>query len=404
MKILLAVSRYPWPPLSGDRLRTLQCLDFLARDHEVTLLAPEPPPGHPSPPLGATTEFYPAATRADLPRGLLVSLGQRLPWQNAFFHQPALEEKLRWLAPEADLVILQLARLAGYVSALSGTPFAVDFIDSLALSFEVRGNLENWFLKPLFKQEAGRLRRCEARLVDQARGALVVCERDRQAMVAAGPGGADHKVAVLPLAFPLQASGKEGPPEWSFGPAESSNLREKTLVMTGNLGYFPTVDGFSWWLREVWPQLYEKRPDLRVVVAGSRPARRLKRTIERAPGHVELLSSPPSLRSVLAQGAIAIAPMRGGSGQPLKILEAWEAGIPVMASPWAAAGTSAIGGKDLWVAREPEEWAERLFELLDNPQERASFAAEGRLQLTEFYSRERLQRGWSDWIDGLLTT
>lgn len=42
MKILLVTSRYPWPPRRGDQMRAVQVLDFLADEHEVTLLAPAP--------------------------------------------------------------------------------------------------------------------------------------------------------------------------------------------------------------------------------------------------------------------------------------------------------------------------------------------------------------------------
>ncbi|MCH9649919.1 MAG: glycosyltransferase family 4 protein [Deltaproteobacteria bacterium] len=366
----------------------------------MTLLLPEPPPGHLPSPSGPRVEHYPPASWTNVPRGLWASLVQRLPWQNALFHQPALADKLRLLAPQADLVLLQLARLAGYESALSGTPFAVDLIDSLALNFERRSELEKWCLRPLFQQEAGRLRRCESRLINRAQGVLVVCQRDRQSMLAAGVSRDADRVKVLPLAFPL--GGAPAEVRASSDSEEPQDFSQQTLVLTGNLGYFPTVDGFCWWLQEVWPRLHDRRPDLRVLAAGSRPARRLRRAIREAPGFVELIASPPDLRAVLEQGTVAMAPMRSGSGQPLKILEAWEAGIPVVASPWAAAGTAGQGNGALFVADEPAEWAELLLDLLDDAQKRAQMVAQGRLQLSESYDREKLQQGWRDWALSLL--
>src|SRR5687768_3338030 len=40
MNVLLIASRYPWPPYSGDRLRTAIWVDALASDASVTLVAP----------------------------------------------------------------------------------------------------------------------------------------------------------------------------------------------------------------------------------------------------------------------------------------------------------------------------------------------------------------------------
>ena len=38
MRVVVASSRFPWPPYTGDRLRTTVWLEALSRDHEVTLV------------------------------------------------------------------------------------------------------------------------------------------------------------------------------------------------------------------------------------------------------------------------------------------------------------------------------------------------------------------------------
>jgi glycosyltransferase involved in cell wall biosynthesis len=173
------------------------------------------------------------------------------------------------------------------------------------------------------------------------------------------------------------------------------------LVFTGNLGYFVNADAISWWLREVWPLLAARRPELRLVVAGDRPRPSLRRAVAaaaRAAGAagataaVTVVESPPDLPGLLAGAVAALAPMRCGSGVPLKILEAWSQGVPVVASPWAAAGTTGVPGEDLLVAGSPRQWVEALEGLLQDPAQRRRLASNGRRRLAADYSRQQVKR------------
>ena len=115
MKILLVVSRWPWPPRRGDQLRALQAAEFLAAEHEVTLLAPAARPRTGDARAPAATPFRLATYRRSWwapAAGALRALAGGFPFQSALFYQPDLGLKLRRLSPAADLVVLQLVRLA----------------------------------------------------------------------------------------------------------------------------------------------------------------------------------------------------------------------------------------------------------------------------------------------------
>jgi hypothetical protein len=440
MNLLLVVSRYPWPPRRGDQLRAAQWLELLAPEHRVTLLAPEPPRGAPEPPtdgpVDCRVELYRPASVLD--RGFAVS--RRLvtgePLQNGLFQPPGLVQRLRRLAPQADLVVLQLARLAGLEQFLGETPWAVDFIDSLSLNLERRAAFDVPWLRPVLRFEARRLATAERRLLRFATGALVVCPRDREALVqllgeesteeAAG-GLAARGPDVLPLAFPLRAKVQPSTTEPAADFEEAVGPTSPTVCMTGNLGYFPAVDGFGWWLDEVLPLLRRRIPRVRVVLAGARPAARLRRQA-RAAG-AELIGSPPDLGAIVRSAHVALAPMRCGSGQPLKILEAWQAGKPVVASPWAAAGTTSrwlkdsgspggsqeqpdarlsrdsgqagplAGREGMRVAETPEQWTDAVAELLEDGAARDRLAAQGRGVLARDYGRESLAVALERWLE-----
>jgi hypothetical protein len=297
-------------------------------------------------------------------------------------------------------VILQLVRLAPCLETLEAlipkVPVVVDLIDSLALNFQqwasVSAPPKRWPLAV----EASRLARWEGEILRRATGTLVVCERDRRAILERSETTfGDTRLGVLPLAFPLSSDPASAPKEAPEPPDDPP-----ALALTGNLGYFVTVDGFGRWLEEVWPRLRRRLPEVRVIVAGARPAKRLRHAAAQ-PG-VDLVSNPPDLLAHLRRAHLALAPLRFGAGQPLKILEAWQCGVPVVASPWAAAGTTGIAGEDFHEAEAPEEWMEAIATLLKDPQGRGRLAASAHRRLRRDYGWKPLQIRLGEWLDGVV--
>jgi glycosyltransferase involved in cell wall biosynthesis len=393
MKILLVTSRYPWPPRRGDQMRAVQMLDVLAAEHAVTLLAPAPARDQPPPAdLPFRVELYRPGGMAIF-AGMARAVVKRLPLQTGLFYQPDLAGKLRKLAPAHDLGILQLVRLAIHADDLGGTPFLVDLIDSLSLNLSLRAEVDRWWLSPLLKAEARRLALAERRLAERSVRLLVVCERDRQALANRLPAELAARISVVRLSV----SERKVEPPLDAEKLWREGDKGPVLAITGNLGYFVNADAVSWWLRDVWPQLRHVRPDVRLVVAGDRPSPSLRRQIERA--GARLIESPHDLRSVIAQATLSIAPMRCGSGVPVKVLEAWAVGVPVVATPWAVAGTSGRQGEDFILAgQHPVEWVTAITDLLGNPSARRWLIENGRRRLAADYSRETVGKQLMDVI------
>ncbi|HXT21163.1 MAG TPA: glycosyltransferase, partial [Thermoanaerobaculia bacterium] len=63
--------------------------------------------------------------------------------------------------------------------------------------------------------------------------------------------------------------------------------------------------------------------------------------------------------------------------------DAWAAGVPVVASPFAAAGAAAEAERDVLIADAPAEWAAQIARLVADAPLRARLAAAGRARLAE---------------------
>ncbi len=96
--------------------------------------------------------------------------------------------------------------------------------------------------------------------------------------------------------------------------------------------------------------------------------------------------------SEIAAAAVVIAPLRVGSGTRIKILEAWAAGRPVVATPLAAEGLLVEEGYDILLASTARELADAVDRLLSDTDSRERIAGHGRLRFESEYTWEAAWR------------
>ncbi|MES2932484.1 MAG: glycosyltransferase family 4 protein, partial [Pseudomonadota bacterium] len=160
------------------------------------------------------------------------------------------------------------------------------------------------------------------------------------------------------------------------------------IVFVGNLGYFPNIDAASWFALEVMPLLIADVPAARIKLVGARPARKLRR-IAAHMSCVDLVGPVPAVHPFLIEAAVAVAPLRAGSGQQLKILEAMAAGTPVVATSLAAAGLDAIDNEHLLVADDAKSMVAAITRLLADRELGGRLAHNARVLVETNYSWER---------------
>ena len=375
MKILLVTCRYPWPARRGDQMRAVQFLEALSVRHELHLLTPPPDgatqvgaaPGAESmtETSGVEVEIYdPGRPALQAVRGALA--GQ--PVQAGLFQSPDLERRVARHSRSVDVVVLQLARLGGLLSVCEA-PTYVDLIDALSLNFRSRSRLDRVWLRPFLREEARRLEAMEARILAEAAGSCVVCSRDRE-FLSSLDGVRTDSVDVIRLPMTVNRSAEA---------ADSQRAGSSTIALTGNLGYFVNHDAVRWWLREIWPAVRSSLPNARLVIAGDRTPRSLRTAVISA--GAELIASPERLLDVVEAARVCIAPMRCGSGVPVKVLEAWSVGTPVVASRYAAEGAAGRDGEDLLVAGDADEWVASLARCFEEPRMANSLAVRGQEHL-----------------------
>jgi len=386
--MLLVTSRFPLPPWRGNQVRTVQWLRALG-GHRIAVVAPEPEDRSLEDEIRAEHGVEIFTYRAGGAGALLGAAGALVggrPLQEGLFHLSSARSALdRALAAGPwDLAIVQMVRCYWAVETIRRhrppLPILFDAIDAMGLHYGRAANEARGVLGALLHVEAARCRKLEAELAGEAVLSTAVAPRDLEAL-----GVPEGRGRVVPVA----AAGR--PP--------TDLAAAGTVLLSGNLGYRPTVQGALWFAEEVWPRTRERHPEARWVLAGARPPASVRR-LDRLPG-VEVHGDVPDLAPYLAAARVAIAPMRSGSGVPMKVLEAWACGVPVIAHPWAAAGLLGEGG--VRVARDAKEWVGALDGLLSAGEEAARLGRRGRELWERHYRRERVEASVRELVESTIT-
>lgn len=381
MRVLYVTNRFPGRSTRGDQLRAYHHVRALAARHAITLLSF----GQPEDAAAAAELRACCAETIVAPRSLASILAHGLwGWMRgealqvaAYRGMPGAAQWSRLCTPDRfDLAHLQLIRLAPLLDALAPLPCTLDLVDALSLNMARRGARDRGPAGWIARLEAPRLAALEQAVCRSATGVAICSAADRAAIgvesIALVPNGVD--LAAFPYVAEQQA--------------------RRDIVFVGNLGYYPNIDAVQWFVSEVLPRVDQPA---RLQLVGARPARAIRALAAPSP-RVDLIGPVPDVHPYLRAAAVAVVPMRAGSGQQLKLIEAMASGTAVVTSSLSAAGLALRDGVHALIADDPAAMAAAVDRLLADADLRAALAQQARLLVEQAHSWEAsaaaLERLW----------
>ncbi len=232
-----------------------------------------------------------------------------------------MEAALRSLAPFDGLILNSVQLPGAYLQIFERFPSVFVAHNVEAASARENAQVASSRLdRLLFRREARLVGALEQRLCRTVRFVWTLADEDRGAL------GVDNedRSATLPLVTRI------GPPQRS----EAARSLQYDLGMVGTWSWRPNRTGLDWFLDEVVPRLPE---DFSIAIAGNLPH-------PPAPKHpgVRYLGRVPDARDFLRGCAVVPLASTAGTGVPLKTIEAFEMGLPAVATPGALRGIRTV--------------------------------------------------------------
>ncbi len=282
----------------------------------------------------------------------------------------------RGISAELAREAARLAGVPGRGRVIADGPIAAAALAGLARRRPVvynAHNLESAFRGEL-SEEGGTvagLRRFERGLLEHAAESWMVSEADLAAAAELCPAA---RLRYVPNVVDVAAIAPR---------LETPD--EPRAIFVANFGYEPNRNGLAFMLERVMPLVWERLPEATLTLVGAgldRPPSDDPRVL--AAGFVE------DLGAAYATARCALVPLLQGGGTPLKFVEALAYGLPVLATPRAAAGLAVSDGRDCVLAASEQDFAAALVRLLaDGAPE---IGARGRALAEERYSIDALGR------------
>ena len=259
-----------------------------------------------------------------------------------------------------------------FVTSSSMIPYALNTDPAIPLVVDFADLDSQWWIHQaerspfpgtrFFRTEATRLRAAESLAARRAAHCLVASAEAADIVTSFQPSGPVTIVkSGVDVNVPATGGGRAEPP---------------TIVLNTSLGGKRDANDAFEFYRRVMSLLRPRVPEVRLVVASHEAPVSSDLTGTRS--RLDVRAPRPDVRPILQRATLAVAPLWSGTEVRHSVLLPMAAGLPLVATSRAARAVGAEVDRDLLVADQPEDFAEKILQLLQNPGLRAELGERGR--------------------------
>ena len=162
------------------------------------------------------------------------------------------------------------------------------------------------------------------------------------------------------------------------------------LLFIGSFRHFPNIVAYRFFVEQVWPILRKHSSQITfTVVAGPDPLLywREHTGLSSIPedDRIRLLEFVSDVRPLYVETNLAIVPTLVSAGTNLKVLEAMAMDRAVVSTSSGCAGLGLEHSVNVWIADQPEDFAQAIQTLLEDHTLRRRIAGDGRLHAEQNY-------------------
>ncbi|MFM2393005.1 MAG: hypothetical protein RLZZ546_987 [Bacteroidota bacterium] len=322
-KIAVLTSRFPYPLDRGDKLRIFHQIKSLSESYDVSLYSVS----REKVDERQIEKLQPYCSKILVHKlsiweqifGLLLSLMKKWPFQVGIHFSASFKKILEKDINQSniDFVYCQLIRMAPFCTHLKHFKI-IDYMDAFGLSMKKRSEISSFLFKWIYKWESKLVMAYEKRISKYFDKLTFITQKDA--------------AATLDDAHDLQKSTiiSNGIDLDFFASIENNFYSKFDVGFIGNLGYLPNVEAVKMLCNEIancYEATYGK--PLSILVGGARPSEDI---LKLESNNITIVDGYSDIRDAYRSIKLLCAPIKSGTGQQNKVLEAIGMNIPVICS------------------------------------------------------------------------
>ncbi|PCH91069.1 MAG: glycosyltransferase [Bacteroidetes bacterium] len=379
MKILIILSRVPFPLEKGDKLRAFNQIKQLSKNHEISIFAIND--------LGAISEHQAVNVLSKYCKRIEIvnlawfqiifnifrSLVNGLPLQVGYFYSSVAARRLNSMIStvKPDHIYCQLVRTAEYVKDVVDIPKTIDYMDAFSKGVERRIPVASFLFRPILKREHKMLLKYEATVMNWFKSAVIISKQDKEHLSFSGI----DSMKIIP----------NGVDSSYFYPMEVE--KKYDVLFCGNMAYSPNIETAEYLVKEILPELLKLQPHVRIGIVGTDPTAQVRALKSK---NVEITGWVEDMRTYYASAKVFVAPMQTSIGMQNKLLEAMVMKIPCVTSAMANNAVGAVPEESILIGSDPTTFAKQISSLLNNKDKADRIAENGYNFVLSTYTWERV--------------
>lgn len=351
-KILVITSRFPFPPIGGDKLKNFNLIKILSKYYDIHLVSlidreMNIDDFHFCEQYCTNFKVFKKSKYQSL-FNLTKSFYNRKPMQINYYYFKDVHEYIDEKLKECDLVVNTLVRTSEYVIN-SDIPKYLDMVDSIGLNYQRSlDKVKSVFWRMVYSFELNRLLQYERKCVEKYNATFFVNDKEAEYWSKFGttiwiPNGVDEKLLNY---------------------SKKNDKYKNCIAFFGKMDYQPNIDAVIWFVNNVFKYINK---NIKFIIVGANPTQKLL-NLTKLYDNIEVTGFIDDPYEILNSSMLIVAPMQTGGGIQNKILEAMALGtINIVSSLGAKPIVGANHNEHLLISDNPHEIAELVNDVYDNP-------------------------------------
>lgn len=162
------------------------------------------------------------------------------------------------------------------------------------------------------------------------------------------------------------------------------DITSKDIIFWGAMSRKENYFSAIWFIENVLPKIED--PEVRFLIVGANPDKLLRKYVS---DRIVVTGYVQDVTDYFSKALCAVAPLVGGAGIKIKILEAMSAGIPILTNEIGIEGIAAVKNRDFLYCETPDEYAENINKILEGRLDVSTLSLRSKKFMKENYDLSR---------------